>query len=145
MAADLTLKLLPERTAPTLARQATQEQFAGLLSRQQFSDLVLVISELVSNAIIHGQGEVVLRLQLDGETMRGEVIDEGGGFEHKVRARGPDDFGGRGLLLVDSMTNRWGIHEGTTHVWFEMAGAADGPDETPGPELGEEQRPDALN
>lgn len=144
-AADLTLKLLPEPTAPGLARRAAQDQFGGQLSRQQLTDLVLVISELVGNAIIHGQGEIVLRLQLDGTTVRGEVIDQGGGFEHEIRARGPDDVGGRGLLLVESMTTRWGIHEGTTHVWFEMFSPADETTQTPGPQLGEPQRPDALN
>ena len=145
MAADLTLTLPPEQTAPSIARRAAQDQFGRLLLREQVNDLVLVISELVGNAIIHGRGEVVLRLQLDGETVRGEVIDEGRGFEYEVRARGPDDIGGRGLLLVESMTSRWGIHEGTTHVWFEMFGAADDTAETLGPHLGVERRPDALD
>jgi anti-sigma regulatory factor (Ser/Thr protein kinase) len=145
MAADLTLILSPEPSAPGLARRAARDQFVDELSRSQLNDLVLVISELVGNAIVHGHGEVVLRLQMDGETLRGEVIDQGGGFEHEVRASGPDDIGGRGLMLVDWMTSRWGIHEGTTHVWFEMFGAADETDEPLSPRLGDEQRPDALN
>ena len=57
--------------------------------------------------------------------MRGEVIDEGGGFEHEIRARGPEDIKGRGLFLVDALTDRWGIHEGTTHVWFELVARTD--------------------
>lgn len=144
MAAELTLKLSPDPTGPGHARRAAHDRFGDFLSRRQLNDLDLVISELVANAVVHGEGEVVLRLQLDGKTLRGEVIDEGGGFEHEVRVSGPDDFGGRGLMLVDAMTSRWGIHEGTTHVWFEMFGSADETDETPGPELGEERRPDAL-
>jgi anti-sigma regulatory factor (Ser/Thr protein kinase) len=145
MAADLTLKLSPEPTAPGYARRAAQQQFAGHLTRRRLNDLLLVISELVGNAVVHGQGEVVLRLQLDGETVRGEVIDEGAGFEHQVRERGPDDVGGRGLMLVESMTSRWGIHEGTTHVWFEMSPTAQETAEALGPQLGQQQRPDALN
>jgi len=145
MAADLMLKLSPEPTAPGYARRAAQQQFAGQLSRRRLNDLLLVISELVGNAVVHGQGEVVLRLELDGETVRGEVIDEGSGFEHRVRARGPDDIGGRGLMLVESMTSRWGIHEGTTHVWFEMSAAGVETAEGLSPQLGEEQRPDALS
>jgi anti-sigma regulatory factor (Ser/Thr protein kinase) len=145
MAADLTLILSPEPTAPGLARQVAEDRFGGELSGPQLNDLMLVISELVGNAIVHGHGDVVLRLQLDGETLRGEVIDQGGGFEHEVRASGPDDVGGRGLMLVESMTSRWGIHEGTTHVWFEMFGAADETDRPLSPHLGEDQRPDALN
>jgi signal transduction histidine kinase len=145
MAPDLTLTLSPQPTAPGLGRRAAQDHFGELLSRPQLHDLVLVISELVGNAIMHGQGEVTLRLQLDGNTLRGEVIDEGGGFEHEARESGPDDVGGRGLMLVESMTNRWGIHEGTTHVWFEMFGPAEETAEPVGPHLGSEQRPDALN
>jgi hypothetical protein len=145
MAADLTLRLPPDPTGPGLARRAARDRFGDFLSRRQLNDLDVVISELVANAIVHGGGEIVLRLQLDGETLRGEVIDQGGGFEHEVRVSGPDDFGGRGLMFVEAMTSRWGIHEGTTHVWFEMFRAAGETDETAGPQLGEEQRPDALS
>src|SRR5690349_8973546 len=103
MAAGLTLTLSPDPTAPGLARRAAERQFGAQLSCERLDDLVLVISELVGNAVIHGQGQVVFRLQRDGEIMRGEVIDEGGGFEHDVRERGADDFGGRGLLLVEAI------------------------------------------
>src|SRR4051812_4336695 len=97
---------LPEPTAPRLARWAAQDEFGDRLSREQLNDLVLVLSELVGNAVVHGRGEIVLRPQLDGETVRGEVIDQGGGFEHELRMSGPDDIGGRGLMLVASMTSR---------------------------------------
>jgi anti-sigma regulatory factor (Ser/Thr protein kinase) len=146
MAAALTLKLSPKPTAPSLARRAAEEQFGARLGRQRLNDLMLVVSELVANAVTHGQGEVVLRVQLDGATLRGEVIDNGAGFEHEVRARGPDDIGGRGLMLVEAMTSRWGIHEGTTHVWFEMtAGQQDASPDRLQPRLGERARPDALD
>jgi anti-sigma regulatory factor (Ser/Thr protein kinase) len=84
------------------------------------SRLRLVVSELVTNAVRHGEGAIELRLWRDGTTVRGEVVDEGGGFEHEVRAEGWDDVGGRGLGIVERMTRRWGIREGTTHVWFEL-------------------------
>ena len=84
------------------------------------SRLRLVVSELVTNAVRHGEGAIELRLWRDGTTVRGEVVDEGGGFEHEVRTEGWDDVGGRGLGIVERMTRRWGIREGTTHVWFEL-------------------------
>jgi hypothetical protein len=62
----------------------------------------------------------VVKLQLDGDVLRGAVIDDGGGSEHQVRARGPRDLSGRGLAIVEALTSRSGIREGTTHVWFEM-------------------------
>jgi len=144
MAADLALKLPPDTSASGLARAAAKRFLAGRLSPERLGELSLVISELVSNALLHGRGQVVLRLQLDGGTVRGEVIDQGGGFEHEIRERGPEEVSGRGLLLVDALTKRWGIHEGTTHVWFELAEQTDasGPLR---PRVGQDARPDALD
>jgi hypothetical protein len=51
-----------------------------------------------------------------------EVMDEGNGLEPAVRARDLENprAGGRGLTIVDAESSRWGIHRGTTHVWFEL-------------------------
>ena len=144
MAADLTLTLPPDSSAPSLARVAAKRYLVGKISPTRLGDLSLVISELVTNAAVHGRGKIILRLQLDGQTIRGEVVDDGAGFEHEIRERGPEDIGGRGLFLVDALTNRWGIHEGTTHVWFEIESqsTASGP---LNPQLGKDARPEALD
>ena len=144
MAADLELTLPPDASAPGLARAAAKRYLAGKVTPERLSELTLVISELVSNASVHGRGQIVLRLQHDDETVRGEVIDQGAGFEREVRARGPEEVGGRGLYLVDALTTRWGIHEGTTHVWFEIAARSD-PSRRPNPRLGQDERPEALD
>ncbi len=144
MTADLELNLPPDTFAPGLARTAARRYLAGKIDPERLSELTLVISELVSNASVHGRGQIVLRLQFDDETVRGEVIDHGAGFEHEIRERGPEEVSGRGLFLVDALTTRWGIHEGTTHVWFELEGrsGASGP---PNPRLGQDERPVALD
>jgi hypothetical protein len=104
------------------------------------------VSELVSHAVIHGHGAITLKVRVDGDGVYGEVIDEGGGFEREVRERGPDELNGRGLMIVDALSRRWGIHEGTTHVWFELAHP---PTRSSGgvlnPELGEAERPPGLD
>jgi hypothetical protein len=107
--------------------------------------VALVVSELVNNAVLHGRGDIAVKLQLHGDVLRGEVIDEGGGFEHEVRTRGPLDISGRGLLIVDALTSRWGIHEGTTHVWFEMPVVGAAPRGLTEPALGPDERPDGLD
>jgi anti-sigma regulatory factor (Ser/Thr protein kinase) len=144
MAVDLTLNLPRHPSAPGLARAAARRSFAGELTFERLSELSLVITELVSNALVHGRGQVVLRLQLDDGIVRGEVIDQGGGFEHEIRVRGADELGGRGLFLVEALTNRWGIHEGTTHVWFELAAQTDSSGSLR-PRLGQDERPEALD
>jgi anti-sigma regulatory factor (Ser/Thr protein kinase) len=120
MAADLALTLPPDVSAPGLARAAARRYLAGSISPACLGELSLVISELVTNASVHGRGKIVLQLRLDGRTVQGGVIDEGDGFEHEIRERAPEDPSGRGLFLVDALTSCWGIHEGTTHVWFEI-------------------------
>ena len=144
MPAELHLKLPHDASAGSVARRAAERHFAGAVGPQRGGEVALVVSELVNNAVIHGAGDIVLKLQLDGDVVRGEVIDEGGGFEHEVRARGPRDVSGRGLLIVEALTSKWGIHEGTTHVWFErpVAGIAPGLTE---PRLGPDERPEALD
>ena len=144
MPAELLLSLPRHDSAAGIARQAIQSQLAGDLGRERTGDLALVVSELVTNAVAHGRGAISLRLQVAGDGVHGEVIDDGGGFEQEVRDRGPDDFDGRGLQIVDALSTRWGIHEGTTHVWFELA-RPEAPPKLTDPKLGDDERPAALD
>ncbi|MEU6392861.1 ATP-binding protein [Streptomyces sp. NPDC046939] len=92
-------------------------------------DCVLLISELVTNAIVHGKSDEpgVVRVQWfrEGTSLRVEVHNPG--LSGNVRLRCPDanDSHGRGLLLVDAIADSW--HSGAsrfggTVVSFEMAG-----------------------
>ena len=94
---------------------------------------LLMVSELVNNAVLHGKGKIVLRLALDANCLRVEVFDEGSGFERVAREQDLERLGGHGLSIVESEASRWGIHEGTTHVWFEI--------ERKGPRLGVAENP----
>jgi hypothetical protein len=51
----------------------------------------------------------------------------------RFRAREFAQVGGNGLRIVDAEATRWGVHEGTTHVWFEL--------EPSGPQLGADKNP----
>jgi anti-sigma regulatory factor (Ser/Thr protein kinase) len=143
LAIDVFLVLPRNASAVTVARHAAERHAGGQLPDRHVADLKLIVSELVTNAVVHGSGAIRLRLHLEAGIVRGEVMDEGGGFEAQVRGRGAEEFGGRGLMIVEALTTRWGIHEGTTHVWFEVdlenrnTGIAE-------PKLGQSERPDAL-
>jgi len=119
--------------APRVARRALTTWLTSALGPDELEVARLLVSELVTNAVIHGRGEVTLRAQLDDDRLLVEVIDEGGGFERTVRQHDFASIGGRGLAIVDTAASRWGIHEGTTHVWFEL--------ERPGPRLGPAAKP----
>ncbi len=79
------------------------------------------MSELVTNAVLHGIGTIELRMQADEHRVTGEVIDEGGGFACLMRKEGaPDDLGGWGLSIVGALAESWGVRAGATHVWFTI-------------------------
>lgn len=143
MSVELHLRLPRHDSAASIARGALLHRLADILGKKRADDLALVVSELVTNAVVHGRGAITLRIRVGADRLYGEVIDEGGGFEREVRERGPNDLTGRGLLIVDALSSRWGIHEGTTHVWFEFA--SDAPAASTEPQLGDAERPAGLD
>jgi len=122
-----------------------RERFGPELSHAELAEAEVVISELVTNALVHGSGAIRLRLTVDDDTVAGEVVDDGPGFEGEVREAGAQDVSGRGLGIVGGVAERWGIHDGSSHVWFELARRRPGSDAIAPPELGEERRPDELD
>lgn len=122
-----------EATAPGLARRLLEREFGEELEPDELDRAKLAMSELATNAVLHGQGEITLLADLDDTRLMIEVIDEGSGFEHVIREQDFESVGGRGLNIVDAVSSRWGMHEGTTHVWTEI--------ERRGPRVGTRRRP----
>jgi|SRR3954447_8042429 len=143
MSLDLSLDLPRDATASSLARLALRRRLADEVESETLGRLQIVVTELVTNAVVHGEGEIRLGVHVDEGRVTGEVIDEGGGFERDVRHHGHEALGGRGLTIVDALTSQWGVHEGTTHVWFQVDPAEAA--QPTGPELGEHRRPDELD
>jgi anti-sigma regulatory factor (Ser/Thr protein kinase) len=93
------------------------------------ANIVLLTSELVTNAVVHPRGAadstVGLRLTIYGDHVRVEVEDSGGGFD-RVAPMAPNAERGRGLFLVDQFSDRWGSGRVQTEtgprfrVWFEL-------------------------
>ncbi|SDH83649.1 Anti-sigma regulatory factor (Ser/Thr protein kinase) [Sinosporangium album] len=90
--------------------------------------VVLLASELVANAVAHScsrDGEVTVLLNLDFTRgrVRLDVIDDGPAVPVEVGSRGVEHEHGRGLLLVEELSDRWGCYadEHGTGVWFELA------------------------
>ena len=110
-----------DRTAPAAARRAV-ERLAGTVDDDLVPDVKLLVSELISNSVKYGgDGDVTLKIDVDGSrTVRAEVVDQGLGFVPVARDRPATEVGGWGLHLVQTLSNRWGVHEGSTHVWFEI-------------------------
>ncbi|HEX3873037.1 MAG TPA: ATP-binding protein [Solirubrobacteraceae bacterium] len=105
-----------DTTASRLARAAVGERLGPLVSASTLSDVTLAV-RLVTNAVVHGAGRTELRVEAGDRAVKGEVIDEGAGFERQIRDAGPD---GRGLRVVGQLADHRGVFQGTTHVWFEI-------------------------
>jgi anti-sigma regulatory factor (Ser/Thr protein kinase) len=108
-------------TAPARARRAV-ERFGANLDPEVVPDVKLLVSELISNSVKYGRAghvQLILRSE-DPAHVHVEVVDQGVGFVPAARARPKTEPGGWGLHLVEALTKRWGVHEGSTHVWFEI-------------------------
>ena len=106
--------------SPARARAFTRDAVAQSLA--DVDDLTLVVSELVTNAVVHGAGDVSLALTVDGDAVRIEVADE----EPTLDRPAPADLdveSGRGLMLVSRVARSWGVRReghGKT-VWADLA------------------------
>jgi anti-sigma regulatory factor (Ser/Thr protein kinase) len=122
MTRRLTSQLRHARTAPRLARERLAAFDHGLPSRR-LCDAELLVSELVSNAVKYGgDGDIKLTFERDDGRFRTEVADQGEGLIAVLRnRRDAHTPGGWGLPLVQTLSDRWGAHEGSRRVWFEFA------------------------
>lgn len=84
-------------------------------------DAQLLLSELLTNALRHSTGgEVVVRLVRTAEGLLLEVNDGSPG-RPTVRAAGPDDESGRGMLLVSTIAASWGVSDDETTTWCALS------------------------
>jgi anti-sigma regulatory factor (Ser/Thr protein kinase) len=100
------------------------EELAGELDPGVLRDAQLLVSEVVTNSIKHSGSDDPIRLRIWARRrgLKVEVADGGFGFEAGAP---PDEFeaeGGRGLLILDSLADRWGVvRDARARVWFELS------------------------
>lgn len=114
-------------TAPLRARRAVLSQLEGTLTETRAADLALIVSELVTNSVIHANVAADQTLTVNCTTtedrLRITVTDPGSRLEPHLRPHGHDTTGGCGLLIVDELSSAWGVgHDshGSTSVWCEL-------------------------
>lgn len=105
--------------APGLSRSHLEPMKDSLEPR--YDDVVLVVSELVSNSVRHGSSNGIdIKVTARSGRIRVEVTDEGPGFSASD-PRGD----GLGLAIVGKLADRWGMKDGRRHftVWAELSTA----------------------
>ena len=118
--------LPPAPPAPSTARDIVRS-VEPPLAPDAADSLLLMTSEVVSNALRHGRPqpsqEIVLRVERGPHNVRVEVLNDGPVFVPEPPFQPNDERdGGYGLYLVDRLSNAWGVEpEGDrTKVWFEV-------------------------
>jgi anti-sigma regulatory factor (Ser/Thr protein kinase) len=114
---ELDFELIADDRAPRYSR-ARVDDIGGLLGPRS-TDVKLVISELVTNSVRHAPRteKVRVRVRVDDENIRLEVMDDGPGF---LTSMSKSD--GLGLVVVDQLADEWGVHvDGKCTVWVELA------------------------
>jgi anti-sigma regulatory factor (Ser/Thr protein kinase) len=109
--------------APAQARREL-EQLSGELEIAVLRDVQLVVSELVTNSVRHSGSDDAIRLRAWSRPggLKVEVADGGFGFEAADDEQGDDAEGGRGLVILETLTDRWGMsRDAKARVWFELA------------------------
>jgi serine phosphatase RsbU (regulator of sigma subunit)/anti-sigma regulatory factor (Ser/Thr protein kinase) len=119
---DVSLVLPPDVGAVRRARSFVQQHCrqAGY-SDAAIETVVLLTSETVTNALIHGRSEARLRLVMRPNGIRVEVGDDNS--RHPLRAERQDDaLDGRGLDILDLLSTKWGVKDDVAGkiVWFEV-------------------------
>ncbi|TKT02107.1 ATP-binding protein [Streptomyces lasalocidi] len=115
-----------ERRSVPRARGFADETLTGwgLAGWERTEDVLLCVSELVTNAVLHGVPpgrQLLVFLRWDGRVLRVEVHDSGGG-EPRATAGETCAEGGRGLLLVTLLSDKWGVRQRELGkaVWCEF-------------------------
>src|SRR3954469_11982051 len=99
---DLDLHMAPDLTAPAQARKAIAG-LGGHVDGDVLGDTVLLVSELVSNSVKYGKGDILMRVRTRGSRhLLVEVVDDGGGFSPAVRRPSRFQAGGVGPHLGDA-------------------------------------------
>jgi anti-sigma regulatory factor (Ser/Thr protein kinase) len=141
------LNLEPVSSSAAVARQWLSRELADCPD-ELVEDAALLLSELVTNAVLHAQTQVQVSVGSTGGRVRVEVTDSSPVLP-TAKGYGTDAATGRGLQLVEALAERWGIAAvpGGKVVWFEVGqglGTEDVPDDSsvpPGGEAGEGAEP----
>ncbi|WP_298458701.1 ATP-binding protein [uncultured Cellulomonas sp.] len=108
------------------ARRWAREKFDAAGVEPAVRDLlVLLVSEVVTNAVEHAAPPLLLRIDVTDEATRVEVEDRARELPI-LKDPEPSEPGGRGIKFVDDLATRWGTEppstpDGVKTVWFEVA------------------------
>jgi anti-sigma regulatory factor (Ser/Thr protein kinase) len=116
------LRLAERDTSAAVARRFTRDTLAAWQSSGSHDDIVLAVSELVTNSLLHGHGTPLVRLLDEGDRIRVEVCDDSPllPVSHRVTPTS-----GLGLRVIEQLSSAWGASRRGRGkvVWCELPAA----------------------
>ncbi|MEU6061061.1 ATP-binding protein [Streptomyces sp. NPDC047097] len=113
-----------ERETAGIARELVRAALDRWCLPQPADDAAVVVTEFVANAVDHAKGRTVrVTVTLTGATcIRISVVDGVANRQPRTRAADPDAERGRGMLLVEAVSERWGVDTlpWGKRVWAEL-------------------------
>ena len=118
---EATLRLDADPISARRARRFVEETLTGWDCAHLADIVLLLTSELVTNAVLHAGSQADLTLRTDGTTLRIAVADQSP-VSPVVRPPNTQSTTGRGMLLLDAMASSWSIvpTDAGKVVWFEV-------------------------
>jgi len=117
----LTLRLSPEPASATRARDVTRTHLAPVCPDDVVENAALVVTELVSNVVVHALTDMLLVV----DVVPGRVdlrVQDSSPQQPRLQAASLESVGGRGLAIVDELATAWGVEHqrGMKVVWAEI-------------------------
>ncbi len=124
---SITVRLHGGTGAPVRARRSVLPQLEGRLTETAVADVALIVSELVTNSVMHANVGPDQTLTVECAALRDRlritVTDPGSRLKPHLRRPDRDASGGYGLAIVATLSLAWGVvrnRVGTTSVWCEL-------------------------
>lgn len=107
--------------SPRTARHFVEDALTQWECDQQVDVINLLVSELVTNAVVHAGSAADVAVRLTDTTVRVSVADTGAGMPNRKDV-GAEETSGRGVGLVDTLAAAWGIERLPVGkaIWFEV-------------------------
>ncbi len=121
------LELSPTTESVPAARRFVRDLMIDSDTVADLDTASLLVTEIVTNAILHAMAPMTLRVEVSADVVRIEVRD-GSQLPPRVHAFSPTAATGRGLRLLESLAVRWGVRPepgGGKVVWFEVGESSD--------------------
>jgi anti-sigma regulatory factor (Ser/Thr protein kinase) len=118
----LSVDLPPEPSSATRARTLAREQLERSCPSDAVDTIALLVTELVTNAILHARTPLLLTVDTGPDHVR-ICVEDASNERPALRRYDPDAVTGRGLALVERLASSWGVDTTPAGkvVWCEVA------------------------